>query len=211
MVTVTGGRQAATPADAPAPGPVGHAGQVGAHRVQVNGVPQPVRERGHGGVRVVPGPVEPPVHHPLHPPPHRANNAAAASVDAATAHVEENRSTCVASSTSPAYTPTSSPVTSAYPSVREISRSMSYNRYRRIAIPMDSGMAAKASAPSSHSAELVVNVTTTAAPNTTPPLASHLSCWRRSPEDRRQLATWRPMAASHTTTRVTATIPWIVS
>ena len=29
------------------------------------------RERGHGLVGVVPGPVEPPVHGPLHPPPHR--------------------------------------------------------------------------------------------------------------------------------------------
>ena len=28
------------------------------------------------------------------------------------------------------------------------------------------------------------------------PLASHFSCWRRSPEDRRQLRTWRPMKAT---------------
>ncbi len=42
-----------------------------------------------------------------------ANSAAATSVDAATATGEENRSTWMASSTSPAYTPTSSPVTSA--------------------------------------------------------------------------------------------------
>ncbi len=41
------------------------------------------------------------------------NNAAAASVNAATATGEENVSTRVASSTRPAYTPTSRPVTTA--------------------------------------------------------------------------------------------------
>jgi hypothetical protein len=48
----------------------------------------------------------------------------------------------VASSTSPAYTPTSSPVMIAYASVREMSRSMSYSRYFKIATPMAAGRAA---------------------------------------------------------------------
>ena len=47
-------------------------GQVIADRVQVHRVFQPGRERGHGLVRVVPGPVEPAVHRPLHPVSQRA-------------------------------------------------------------------------------------------------------------------------------------------
>jgi hypothetical protein len=31
---------------------------------------------------------------------------------------------------------------------------------------------------------------------TAAPLASHFSCWRRSPDERRQLSAWRPMKAS---------------
>jgi hypothetical protein len=44
-------------------------GQVIADRVEVDRVFQPRRERGHGLVGVIPGPVEAPVHHTLHPPP----------------------------------------------------------------------------------------------------------------------------------------------
>ena len=46
-------------------------GQVITDRVQVDPVLQPRRERGHGLVGVIPGPVEPPVYHLLHPPPER--------------------------------------------------------------------------------------------------------------------------------------------
>ncbi len=60
---------------------------------------------------------------------------------AATATVLWNLNTWVASSTRPAYTPTSSPVTIAYASVRLMIRSMSYSRYRRIATPIDTGSA----------------------------------------------------------------------
>jgi hypothetical protein len=70
------------------------------------------------------------------------NNAAAASVEAATATGVWTRNTWVVSRTSPAYTPTSSPVTIAYARVREMSRSMSYRRYFRIATPTDTGSAA---------------------------------------------------------------------
>ena len=45
--------------------------QVGADRIQVDGVLQPGRERGHSPVSVIPCPVEPPVHQLLHPPPQR--------------------------------------------------------------------------------------------------------------------------------------------
>ena len=45
------------------------AGQVVAHRVQVNRVFQPGRKCGDSLVGVVPGPVEPPVHRALHPVP----------------------------------------------------------------------------------------------------------------------------------------------
>jgi hypothetical protein len=48
-----------------------HAGQVAADCVQVDRVLQPGRERGHRGLGVIPGPVEPAVHPVLHPPPHR--------------------------------------------------------------------------------------------------------------------------------------------
>ena len=53
------------------------------------------------------------------------NRAAAISVAAATATGVCRRSTWVASSTGPAYTPTSRPVTIAYATVREMIRSMS--------------------------------------------------------------------------------------
>jgi hypothetical protein len=46
-------------------------GQVILDRVQVHGVFQPGRERGHGLVGIVAGAVEPPVHRALHPPPQR--------------------------------------------------------------------------------------------------------------------------------------------
>jgi hypothetical protein len=46
-------------------------GQVIPDSVEVDGIFQSGRERGHGLVGVIPGPVEPPVHGPLYPPPHR--------------------------------------------------------------------------------------------------------------------------------------------
>ena len=82
-------------------------------------------------------------------------------------------------------------------------RSMSYSRYFRIATPMDTGSAANPNqarlvttcqAPAGNAEwELVRKALAT---TTTAPLASHFSCWRRSPEDRRQLRTWRPMKAT---------------
>ena len=46
-----------------------------------------------------------------------------------------------------------------------------------------------------------------------PPLMSHLSCWRRSPVDRRQLSTCRPTKKSQNTGRHTrpATVPTVNS
>ena len=88
-------------------------GQVISDRVQVDRVFQPGRERGHGLVGVIPGPVEPPVHDRCTRRRSGLNNAAAASVAAATATGVCTRNTWVASSTIPAYTPTSRPVTIA--------------------------------------------------------------------------------------------------
>ena len=68
-------------------------------------------------------------------------SAAAASVATATATSVWNPSTCVASSTSPAYTPTSSPVTIVYASVLETILSISYSRYRSTATPIETGTA----------------------------------------------------------------------
>jgi hypothetical protein len=45
-------------------GLVDDTGQVIADGVELDGIFEPGRERGHGLVRVVPGPVEPPVHRP---------------------------------------------------------------------------------------------------------------------------------------------------
>ena len=45
-------------------GLVDDTGQVIADGVGLDGIFEPGRERGHGLVRVVPGPVEPPVHRP---------------------------------------------------------------------------------------------------------------------------------------------------
>ena len=70
------------------------AGQVVADRVQVDRVLQTGRELGYGLVGVVTGAVEPAVDRVLHPPPHRCERAAAASVEAATATGELNRSSC---------------------------------------------------------------------------------------------------------------------
>ena len=36
---------------------------------------------------------------------------------------------------------------------------------------------------------------------TAAPLASHFSCWRRSPDERRQLSAWRPMKATENASR----------
>ena len=52
-------------------GPVHETGQVIVDRVEVDGVFQPVRERGYGFVGVVPGSVEPPVDGSLHVPSQR--------------------------------------------------------------------------------------------------------------------------------------------
>ena len=73
--------------------------QVVPDRVQVYGVLQVGRERGHGLVGIVPGPVEPPVYTRRRT---GLNRAAAASVAAATATGVWTRNTWVASSTSPA-------------------------------------------------------------------------------------------------------------
>ena len=47
-------------------------GQVIPDRLQLHGVLEAERERGHHHLRVVAGPVEPAVHDPLHAPPQRA-------------------------------------------------------------------------------------------------------------------------------------------
>ncbi len=98
----------------------------------------------------------------------------------------------MASSTKPAYSPTSSPVTIAYERARLMIRSISYKRYFSIPTPMPTGRAASP-IPRTSPATLVVlipNDTATTATVTPAPLASHFSCWRRSPEARRQLSTW---------------------
>ena len=70
------------------------------------------------------------------------NNAAAASVEAATPTGEENGSTRSSARPEPRNSATSDPVTIAYDSVRLISRSMSYSRYLRIPTPIEIGNAA---------------------------------------------------------------------
>ena len=79
-----------------------HLGQVVANGVQVDRILEPGRERGHRGLGVVPGPVKPPVHPPLHPPPDRAEQGGRGQGGGGDRDGEENLSTWVASSTSPA-------------------------------------------------------------------------------------------------------------
>ncbi len=91
----------------------------------------------------------------------------------------------------------------AYASVREMSRSMSYSRYFKIATPMAAGRAAS---PTSGTTEPIRTPSRIEKTVTAAPLASHFSCWRRSPPARRQLSTWRatndrPMAAIEARTR----------
>jgi hypothetical protein len=80
--------------------------------------------------------------------------------------------------------------------------------------PIDTGSAARPNQKtlSAHSwsveaVSFVPNATarTTLTMVTTAPLASHFSCWRRSPEERRNLSTWRKMKPSDNT-RVTTRI-----
>ena len=81
--------------------------------------------------------------------------------------------------------------------MREMIRSMSYSRYFRIPTPMDTGSAAKPRISYLPEREaLLPNEAMTEIPQTAAPLVSHLSCWRRSPEDRRQLAICRPRSAT---------------
>jgi hypothetical protein len=78
-----------------------------------------------------------------------------------------------------------------YTSVREMIRSISYSRYFRIPIPMPTGSARIANETISDTIPVVNEPASR--PRliaTTPPLSSHLSCWRRSPVERRQLSTW---------------------
>jgi hypothetical protein len=84
--------------------------QVGVHRIASGRVLQ--RGCGCGLVGVVAGSIEP-VHSPLDARRSAWKTRAAASVDADTAAELVEASTLAASSTSPAYTPTSSPVTTA--------------------------------------------------------------------------------------------------
>ena len=100
-------------------------------------------------------------------------------------------------------------MTIAYASVREMTRSMSNSRYLSTATPTHS---ANATNPTRMQA-LTMGVVPDAAPmpTTVPiaahttsaaiPVASHFSCWRRSPDERRQLATWPASdATKHTAT-----------
>src|SRR5207245_3995378 len=74
-------------------------------------------------------------------------------------------------------------------------RSISYSRYFRMPMPMPSGSAVNPRISTSHSAELVARPARPA-PQTAAPLISHFNCWRRSPDERRQLAICRISAAS---------------
>ena len=100
------------------------AGQVVPDRVTVYGVLQAGRERGHRPVCVIPGPVEPPVHGALDAVAQRVEQRPRPPASTAATATGARRGTRVASSTSPAYTPTSSPVTIAYATVREMIRSI---------------------------------------------------------------------------------------
>ncbi len=120
------------------------------------------------------------------------NSAAATSVDAATATGVLSDTTCVASSTIPAYTPTSRPVTIAYASVRETIRSMSNSRYLMTATLTLSGSASNPTgrmAPATCAAPEVlsdsVKMIPMQMPLTADPASSHFSCWRRIPDERR--------------------------
>ena len=92
---------------------VDHAGQVCLHGVQVHGVLQSGRERGHGLVGVVPGPVESPVHHLLHPPPQRTEQRRGGQRGAGHRDRSVEPEHLGGQQHQAAYTPTSRPVTIA--------------------------------------------------------------------------------------------------
>src|SRR5262249_9908308 len=106
--------------------------QRGVDGIQVQRVLQPGGEGRDDPVGVVPGPVEPAVHHPLHAPAQRVEQCGGGQGGGSHRHRVFKVSTWVTSSTSPAYTPASSPVTIAYARVRLMIWSMSYSRYFRM-------------------------------------------------------------------------------
>src|SRR5580700_11609418 len=118
------------------------------------------------------------------------NSAAAARVEAATATGVWTRNTWVVSSTSPAYTPTSSPVTIAYARVREMIRSISYSRYLRTAVAMAVHRHKNATLCSTFTtAESTQIDTTNTTTSNSAAVAHHFSCNRSSPEDFANLTT----------------------
>jgi hypothetical protein len=62
---------------------------------------------------------------------------------------------------------------------------------------MPTGSAANPMISTSHSADVMAKAEIPRAPHTAAPLASHLSCWRRSSDDPRQLTTWRTAKPTH--------------
>ena len=73
-------------------------------------------------------------------------------------------------------------------------RSTSYSRYYKMPRPMLNGSAVNPRISTSQIAESVAMAQIPETPHWAAPLASHFSCWRRSPSERRQLRAWRPMA-----------------
>src|SRR5580704_19037211 len=97
-------------------------------------------------------------------------------------------------------------------------RSMSYSRYFKIATPTDTGSAATPTNTTSSTAVKAGDdvdlssvptraVTATATMHTAALLISHLSCWRRSPDARRQASTWLATNTSQNTTSTGKTMP----
>jgi hypothetical protein len=97
-----------------------------------------------------------------------------------------------------------------------MSRSISYSRYFRMPTPIDTGSAAtpNQARPMITSSVFGPPEVLKDAPRnrqmivTAAPLASHFSCWRRSPLLRRQLSACRAMKASDSPMITTVGGPW---
>src|SRR5579862_9736365 len=94
-------------------------------------------------------------------------------------------------------------------------RSIAYSRYFSTATPTHTGRIASPSVPATcqyeleslEASALIIAATTSA----TAPLYSHLSCWRRSPDDRRYFGTCTTSQTSQLATVPNTATAWITA
>ena len=193
-------------------------GQVISDRVQVHRVFQPGRERSHGLVGVIAGPVEPAVHGPLHPAAQRVEQRRRRQsrgghrhrgVDLEHLGGQQHQARVDADQQAGddrvGQGPGDDPVDVVQPVLQD--RHADGHRQRGDTQPGEAARRTPPKAwgrsPTSWSRARNRQMMLTVAP-----LASHFSCWRRSPVARRQLSAWRAMKASDSASSTKMSRPW---